>query len=316
MSRISFNARLILGAAAAACVALGGAASAQAQDGDWYIGGSMPLMFIDDSDTISTGSTTSQQQGRSQPVTTPHRATVRAEHDTGFKLGGVVGYHLGSGLRLEGEIFMARAEISKLTNTNISVEGQSIPLEVPVDVSGSAQQLGAMVNLWYDFEMGSNWTPYVGGGVGLIRIDQGGISYDNNRLAQEIANFNGRAAGHPSRAGLPPQLIPMGSRPRSSATDTAFAYQIRRGNRLCAVGQRRRSRSDTACRWSTAWSSRRHLTRHADGELEHRPAHRTSSRLASGIGSERACDQPLTRRCQARAAAFKRRLRGEAPFPR
>ena len=176
MSRISFNARLILGAAAAACVALGGAASAQAQDGDWYIGGSMPLMFIDDSDTISTGSTTTQPQGSPQPVTTTHRATVQAEHDTGFKLGGVIGYHLGSGLRLEGEIFMARAEISKLTNTNISVEGQSIPLEVPLDVSGSAQLLGAMVNLWYDFETGSDWTPYVGGGVGLIRIDQGDIS--------------------------------------------------------------------------------------------------------------------------------------------
>ena len=225
MPRISFNARFIVGAAAAVCVALGGAASAQAQDGDWYIGGSMPLMFIDDSDTISTGSTTTQLQGSPQPVTTTHRATVQAEHDTGFKLGGVIGYHLGSGLRLEGEIFMARAEISKLTNTNISVEGQSIPLEVPLDVSGSAQQLGAMVNLWYDFETGSDWTPYVGGGVGLIRIDQGDISYDNNRLAEEIATLLRRQ----QIPQAPAVMFPEGFVPEPSDTDSAFAYQFGAG---------------------------------------------------------------------------------------
>ena len=225
MSRISFNARLILGAAAAACVALGGAASAQAQDGDWYMGGSMPLMFIDDSDTISNGSTTTVPPGSTQPVTTTHRATVKAEHDTGFKLGGVVGYYLGSGLRLEGEIFMARAEISKLTNTNISVGGQSIPLEVPVDVSGSAEQLGAMVNLWYDIETGGDWTPYVGGGVGLIRIDQSGISYNNNELAEGIATF--RARQHNSQA--PAVTLPVGFVPEPSDTDSAFAYQFGAG---------------------------------------------------------------------------------------
>lgn len=225
MSRISSNARLIVGAAVAACVALGGAASAEAQDGDWYMGLTMPLMFIDDSDTISTGRTTTLPPGGTQPVTTTHRATVETEHDTGFKFGGVVGYHLGSGLRLEGEVFMARAEISKLTNTDISVEGQSIPLEVPLDVSGSAEQLGVMVNLWYDFETGGNWTPYVGGGFGLIRIDQGGISYDNNRLAEEIATM--RARQHNPQA--PAVQFPDGFVPEPSDTDSAFAYQLGAG---------------------------------------------------------------------------------------
>lgn len=222
MTRISFDSRLIAGVAAAACLALGGAANAQAQEGDWYVGGSIPLMFIDDSEATSTGTTTILPPGSPQPVTTRHRATVESEHDTGFKLGGVLGYHLQPGLRIEGEVFMARAKISKLTNTNITVEGQSIPLEVPLDVSGSAEQLGAMVNLWYDIETGSDWTPYVGGGFGLIRIDQGGISYDNNRLAEEIATMLARQR-HPQ---APAVQFPDGFVPEPSDTDTAFAYQF------------------------------------------------------------------------------------------
>ena len=122
MSRISFNARLILGAAAAACVALGGAASAQAQDDGWYVGGNMPLMFIDDSDSTAT---TTFEQGSIEI-----RSTVRSEHDTGFKFGGVLGRQFGSGLRVEGEIYMARADVSKLTHTGISLSG--LPPGVPL----------------------------------------------------------------------------------------------------------------------------------------------------------------------------------------
>ena len=79
MTRISFDSRLIVGVAAAACLALGGAANAQAQEGDWYVGGSIPLMFIDDSEATSSGTTTILPQGRSEPVTTRHRATVESE---------------------------------------------------------------------------------------------------------------------------------------------------------------------------------------------------------------------------------------------
>ncbi len=219
MSRISFNARLIVGAAAAACVALGGAASAQAQDGDWYMGLTMPLMFIDDTDSTSTGSY-SQPQGMVE-----YTANVKTEHDTGFKFGGMIGRYLGSGLRVEGEIFMARADVSRLTNSSITVPEHSftLPGELPIPVSGSAEQLGAMVNLWYDFDVGDTWTPYVGGGLGFVRVDQGGLRYNTGAVAEAVANAMA------AQQGIPPGSLPPGSIPESppiSGTDTAFAYQI------------------------------------------------------------------------------------------
>ena len=225
MSRISFNLRLILGAAAAACVALGGAASAETQDGDWYMGLNMPLMFIDDTDSTSTG-TFSQPQGMVE-----YTATVTTEHDTGFKFGGLIGRHFGSGLRVEGELFMARAKVSKLTHSSITVPALSftLPGELPIPVSGTAEQLGAMVNLWYDFDAGDTWTPYIGGGLGLIRVDQGGLRYETGAVAEAVANALIQAQvppGTPPALRPPPVELPEGTVPSLSATDTAFAYQI------------------------------------------------------------------------------------------
>ncbi len=223
MTGNSFGSRLLVGAAAAACVALGGAASAEAQDGDWYMGLTMPLMFIDDTDSTSTGSFS---QG---PRMVEYTANVKTEHDTGFKFGGMIGRHLGSGLRVEGEIFMARADVSRLTNSSITVPALSYthPNELPVPVSGSAEQLGAMVNLWYDFDVGDTWTPYVGGGLGFVRVDQGGLRYDTGAVAGAVGNALAQAQA--AQQGTPPEQVPpvpIPDAPSLSATDTAFAYQI------------------------------------------------------------------------------------------
>ena len=171
----------------------------------------MPLMFIDDSEATST--TTVQQP----PLSID--ATVKSEHDTGYKFGGVLGYHLDSGIRIEGELFLARAEIAQITNTDITVGPQSIAgLEVPLDPTGTAEQFGAMVNLWYDIETDSDWTPYVGAGLGLIRIDQGDLDYDEGKLASAVLTALGQ------QGQLPPGFVP-----KPSATDTAFAYQLGAG---------------------------------------------------------------------------------------
>lgn len=227
MTRICFHSRSVLGAAAA-CLALGGAAGAQAQDGGWYIGANVPLMFIDDTDSTSTGAF-SQGQGMVE-----YTATVTTEHDTGFKLGGMLGRHLGSGFRVEGEVFMARAEVSKLTHGSITVPALSftLPGELPIPVSGTAEQLGAMLSLWYDFDTGDGWTPYVGGGLGLIRVDQGGLRYETGAVAEAVANALIQAQvppGTPPALRPPPVELPEGTVPALSATDTAFAYQLGAG---------------------------------------------------------------------------------------
>ena len=76
MSRNPFGVRWISAAALAACLAFGVASAAQAEEGAWYIGANMPLMFIDDSEAIST--TSLQQPALSIG------ATVKSEHDTGY----------------------------------------------------------------------------------------------------------------------------------------------------------------------------------------------------------------------------------------
>ena len=206
----------ISAAAVAACVAFGGASAAQAQEGNWYIGANMPLMFTDDSDASAAGSI--MLPGVPQAIN--HSETVKSEHDTGFKIGGVLGYHLEGGLRLEGEVFMARAEVSKLTftYTSITANGQAVPTDLDIPVSGKAEQFGAMLNLWYDFDTGDDLIPYIGGGLGLIRIDQGDVKYDANQLVETLAAqaLQGRA-------------LPDGYVPVPGATDTAFAYQFGAG---------------------------------------------------------------------------------------
>ena len=215
MSRSLIGVRWISSAALAACVASGGATVAQAEEGSWYIGANMPLMFIDDSEATSTTTV----PGPQQPLSIG--ATVKSEHDTGYKFGGVLGYHLDSGIRIEGELFLARADIAQITNTEITLPGplSSLPIEdVPLDPTGSAEQLGAMLNLWYDIETDSDWTPYVGAGLGFIRIDQGDLRYDEGQLAQAVLSRL------PMSQPLPPGFVP-----KPSATDSAFAYQIGAG---------------------------------------------------------------------------------------
>ena len=217
MSRNVFGTRWISAAALAACLVFGGATAAQAEEGAWYIGANMPLMFIDDSEATST-TTVGQQLSIG--------ATVKSEHDTGYKFGGVLGYHLDSAIRIEGELFLARAEIAQITNTSIALPAplSAVPIaDVPLNPTGTAEQFGAMLNLWYDIETGSDWTPYVGAGLGLIRIDQGDLRYDEGRLVQAV--FAGLAQANiplPGGGMLPPI-------PKPSATDTAFAFQLGAG---------------------------------------------------------------------------------------
>ena len=217
MSRSLIGVRWISAAALAACLAFGGATAAQAEEGAWYIGANMPLMFIDDSDATST-TTVPNPQAPQQSLAIG--ATVRSEHDTGYKFGGVLGYHLDSAIRIEGELFLARAEIDQITNTAVTIPGVPLGnLEVPLDPTGTAEQFGAMLNLWYDIETGSDWTPYVGAGLGLIRVDQGDLSYDEGKLAKAVL----------ARLQVPPALADQLQVPKPSATDSAFAFQFGAG---------------------------------------------------------------------------------------
>ena len=186
---------------------------AQAADSPWYVGFQVPVMFIDDTESKTTGS--NMIQGN----TVPYSAKATSEYKAGFKLAGMVGYRLGGNLRVEGELFFARARVDKQTYANIVSAGNPVPVKVNVPISGSASQTGAMANVWFDIPLDSDWTPYIGGGFGLIRVDQGDLKYDANTLANRLAKLQ-----NPNAPDFPPGFVP-----EISSTDTAFAYHFGAG---------------------------------------------------------------------------------------
>lgn len=128
----------LLPAAAAALIASSTAASAQAT-ATTYFGGHAGLNLTVDSDIT-------------EPVVFYGDT---ASFDTGFALGGFVGYDTGTGVRVEGE----------LTYRSNDLDGFSLLPGVPFD--GGIDSLSLMGNVFYDFNTGSAWSPYVGGGLGV-----------------------------------------------------------------------------------------------------------------------------------------------------
>ena len=217
---------------------------ARAADSRWYVGLNVPVMFIDDSESVERGEVP-QLQG-----SIPYKADAVNSYKTGFRVSGTLGYEFGTGFRVDGEVFFARAAIGELTykGRTTTVPGLGtidVPGEHPIDVSGSANQLGGMVNVWYDFNAGSRWRPYIGGGLGFVQVDWGDVEYNRNEVAQGAANqlavLQAQAAT-PGFDSLPPEVqeqirqgavaqaqLPPGTVPELSGTDTVFAYQVGAG---------------------------------------------------------------------------------------
>lgn len=231
----------IVAVAATACLLLISMPKADAADSGWYVGASVPVMYIDDTDTTTTGSNApGLLHGNPVPPST-YRGKAVNKYDTGYKLEGVIGYELLPNIRIELELFYSEADVDKLTYSDVSTtivtpQGNLPAIHVPGEthprVSGSAEQLGAMLNLWYDIDLGSKWTPYVGVGVGVIEVDFGDVEYDDNALAQYVADEvyllqNPMVPRDAYLAGRPP--LPSGYAPGVSTTDTVFAYQAAAG---------------------------------------------------------------------------------------
>ena len=120
----------------------------------------------------------------------------------------------------------------------IDIEGDH-----PIPVSGSANQLGGMVNVWYDFNTGSRWKPFIGAGLGFVQVDWGDVEYDRNEVAQGAANElallrarqqlqlpPGTPFSPEVREGVLAQAkLDPGTVPELSSTDTVFAYQVGAG---------------------------------------------------------------------------------------
>jgi len=130
--------RLPLVAAILAATALVPAELSAQQTNGWYVGGGLGLNWLRDAD-VQGGAVNS-----------------KAEFNTGGAGILSLGYGLGNGFRLEGELGYRRNSVDKVAG---------------VDGDGNVSQWSMMGNALYDFNTGTAFTPYVGAGLGGVRVN-------------------------------------------------------------------------------------------------------------------------------------------------
>lgn len=174
----------------AAGVALSANAAAHAQE--WYAGGSIGILMQDDSD--NAGSTGAFAAGNGAPAI-PNGTAVAAgtpygwttEFGSGMAASAEVGMRYGGGLRSGLELAYTQADVD--THAGVRLGGTLIDGVDAAVLTGSATQLGATVgqvvadgrgeitntalfaNLYYDFDLGGPFEPYVGAGIGFAQVD-------------------------------------------------------------------------------------------------------------------------------------------------
>jgi opacity protein-like surface antigen len=177
---------LIIGAA----FVLATTTAAHAQE--WYAGGSIGILMQDDSD--NSGSTGAFNAGNGAPAIpngtgvaagTPYGWTT--EFDSGMAASAEVGMRYGGGLRSGLELAFTQSDVDR--HSGVTLGGTNIDGVDAAVLTGSATQLGATVgqivndgqgeitntalfaNLYYDFNLGGAFEPYVGAGIGFAQVD-------------------------------------------------------------------------------------------------------------------------------------------------
>lgn len=143
---IGFSGALLIGAFAT---------PATAADG-WYASGNAGVSNFRETDASDTAGAVT--------------VTGTAEGDAGLYLSGAIGRSWDA-FRLEGEISYQKSDLDSVNVTGATLFGSTFSTNIDLAVDGDVSALGFMANGWYDFDTGSKWAPYVGGGIGLSLID-------------------------------------------------------------------------------------------------------------------------------------------------
>jgi OmpA-OmpF porin, OOP family len=115
---------------------------ARAEPPGWYVGAGGGWTHLNDFNTTATSG-----------------VPFDFSFDEGFGAIGFAGYNFGY-FRAEGEIGYRRNAVN-----NVNIIGFNFP------TSGDANTLSLMANGIYDFFPNSQWTPYLGAGVGIARVN-------------------------------------------------------------------------------------------------------------------------------------------------
>ncbi|MEQ1552107.1 outer membrane beta-barrel protein, partial [Sphingorhabdus sp.] len=133
------------------------ATPSMARDGQWYVGVDGGAMIVEDL--------------KADVGPAPIEASL--DTDTGYDFGAVVGYDFG-GFRLEAETSYREADISGTSSALgllPSGAGAALARGGSYDTTGDANALSFMVNGMLDFGEDDGLQGFVGGGVGVARVD-------------------------------------------------------------------------------------------------------------------------------------------------
>ncbi|MEM9739095.1 MAG: outer membrane beta-barrel protein [Pseudomonadota bacterium] len=172
----------------AACAAIFIVTPAAAQE--WYIGGTIGVAIQDDSENSGqTGAFTTGNLGDGSTLDVAAGTAYgwQTEFENGVALGAEAGITYGSGLRSGIEVVYTQADVD--THTGVTLGGGDIggldaaalagaadPLGVTVadlvaDGQGEVTSLGVFANVYYDFNRGAQFQPYIGAGIGFVDVD-------------------------------------------------------------------------------------------------------------------------------------------------
>ena len=133
------------------------ASPALARDDQWYVGVDGGAMIVEDPQ-LDIGAVND---------------AASLDTDTGYDFGGVVGYDFG-GFRLESEVSYREADVSSFSSATQQITGNTSAVLAPggtYNVGGDANALSFMVNGLLDFGDDDGIQGFVGGGVGVARVD-------------------------------------------------------------------------------------------------------------------------------------------------
>lgn len=153
------------------------AASASAEPAwpKWYVGLTGGVTFLDDADVSGT-------------------STGELGFDTGWAVTGSIGYLLADPLRIEFEAGYHENDMDNVTLGGVSSAS-----------TGHVRIASYMVNAFYDMRSGSQFIPYIGGGVGVAQVK---VSHDSG-----LSNLDDQdtVLAYQGMAGIAyaPQSMPM-----------------------------------------------------------------------------------------------------------
>lgn len=121
--------------------------------------------------------------------------------EPGETFGVVVGARIAVGARnaidLEGEVTIRDNEIDSYTDWWTGID---------IPVSGDVSSTAYMANLWFNFGRDRRWTPYVGGGLGLVDVETSGMVVGGTAFGDDEDTVFAAQLGAGVNFGITPNL--------------------------------------------------------------------------------------------------------------